>query len=123
MVIGPAKAGPICLSAGIELDGAPKVLHGAAAEHAVAGSTELFPQRGRDLFPSEHVLPGLDVFVARSEEVGSPRIVQVQVPTAAHQAGGFRDERHDAKVRVRKRQENAVFPADVQRGASLYVRP
>jgi hypothetical protein len=122
MVVGPAKAGPICFSADSALDGAPKVLHGAAAEHAVAGLTELFPERGRNLFPSDHVLPGVDVFVARGEEVGLRRVVKIQIPAATHKSSSFRDQRHAREIRISEREKDAVLGTDVLRGASLEIR-
>lgn len=94
MVIGPAKAGPICLCEADPLDGGPEPPHRGKAEHTVAGSAELIPEVCRDFSSRKHVLPRLDRFIAGRGEVGFGRIVQIHIPAPADQARAFRHQRH-----------------------------
>src|SRR2546426_11733640 len=103
MAIGPAKAGPICLSRGSWLDSRSKAPHRRAAKHAVTRLTELAPKLRGNLFSSEHVLPGLDRLVTGGREVSLGGVVQIEIPAASREARPFRDEGHRFEIGVRER--------------------
>ena len=119
MVIGPAKAGPICFSGS---DGWSKAPHRRPAKNSVTGPTELVPEHSGDLISGEHVLPRLDRFVAGGRKVSLRRVMQIHVPAAAREAGPFGHERHRREIGIREGKKHAVLSPYVPRGAPLDIR-